>query len=265
MRSMLRKYLALLCVLSCVCCAAARAEEITVIDLHYPSAEELLPVLQPLLNKGEVLTGQGQRLILKANATGRENLQQVIAQLDRAPQRLLITVQQLRSSNDQATGMGASISLGDARRSQVVTKVYSTTDADNDSFEQRIQTVAGQEAFFQVGQARPVVTQRAIVSGQVTSISERTEWQTTQSGFTALARVNGETVSVAIAPRRANADGNQVNFQVANTTVSGRVSEWIEIGGIQEDVQTESQGIVHRTDSRGQGNQRIRIKIDVVP
>jgi hypothetical protein len=146
-----------------------------------------------------------------------------------------------------------------------VTKVYSTTDADNDSFEQRIQTVAGQEAFFQVGQARPVVTQRAIVSGQVTSISERTEWQTTQSGFTALARVNGETVSVAIAPRRANADGNQVNFQVANTTVSGRVSEWIEIGGIQEDVQTESQGIVHRTDSRGQGNQRIRIKIDVVP
>lgn len=265
MKNMVKAYCALFSLFACLCLAAVRAEEITVIDLHYRSAEELLPVLQPLLNKGEVLTGQGQRLILKASTAGRENLQQVISQLDRAPQRLLITVQQLRSGNDQTTGMGASISLGDARRSQVVTKVYSTADANDDAFEQRIQTVAGQEAFFQVGQARPVTTQRAIVSGQVTGISERTEWQTTQSGFSALARVNGETVSVAIAPRRASADGDRVNFQIANTTVTGRLGEWIEIGGVQEDIQTESQGIVHRTESRGQGNQRIRIRVDVVP
>lgn len=265
MNNVIKTYLALLSLFACLYVAAARAEEITVIELHYRSAEELLPVLQPLLNKGEVLTGQGQRLILKASAPGRENLQQVISQLDRAPQRLLITVQQLRSGNDQVTGMGAAISLGDARRSQVVTKVYSTADADSDVFEQHIQTVAGQEAFFQVGQARPVTTQRTIVSGQVTGISERTEWQKLQSGFTALARVNGETVSVAIAPRRASSDGEQVSFQVANTTVSGRLGEWLEIGGVQEDVQTESHGIVHRTESRDQGNQHIRIKVDIVP
>ena len=47
----------LLCLLAVAIASTVRAQSLEVIDLHYRTAQDVIPVLQPLLGSGEALTG----------------------------------------------------------------------------------------------------------------------------------------------------------------------------------------------------------------
>ena len=71
-----------------------QAESLEQIPLHYRMAEELLPILQPLVPPGSVVTGTGNVLFVRADATTLRQVRDAVASLDRAPRQLLITVGQ---------------------------------------------------------------------------------------------------------------------------------------------------------------------------
>ena len=57
-------------------------------------AEELIPILQPLVEPGGVITGTGDTLFVRTSAANLGQLREALATLDRAPRQLFITVGQ---------------------------------------------------------------------------------------------------------------------------------------------------------------------------
>ena len=74
--------------------AAARAQAIEVIDLRFRTADQVLPVLQPLVEPGGALSGQGSQLFLRSSRANATQIRQVLATLDRPPRQLQIHVRQ---------------------------------------------------------------------------------------------------------------------------------------------------------------------------
>jgi type II/III secretion system protein len=79
-----------------VCAAAPNAAfaqaAIETITLHHRSAEQLIPLLQPLVEPGGALSGRDNALYLRASAGNRKQIRALVASLDRAPHRLAIWI-----------------------------------------------------------------------------------------------------------------------------------------------------------------------------
>src|SRR5262245_11805836 len=68
------------------------AQSLEVIDLKYRTAAEVIPVLQPWLEQGGALTGQDYKLFVRASAANVRQLRSALAQIDRKPNQLLVSV-----------------------------------------------------------------------------------------------------------------------------------------------------------------------------
>ena len=102
------KHFASAIVLALIACVAF-AQSLEVIELKHRTAQEIIPVLQPLLAPGGSLTGQDYTLFVRTTSTNLAELKRVVAQLDRAPRQLLVSVrtsaqQDLQRESVQASG-----------------------------------------------------------------------------------------------------------------------------------------------------------------
>ena len=82
-------------------------------------------------------------------------------------------------------------------------------------------------------------------------------------------RVSAATpVSLSISTRRdsvADPNTGAINVQHVDTVVSGRLGEWLELGGIaQESVQRDS-GTVYRRSVSGQDDRKVMLKVEQIP
>src|SRR6188474_1916363 len=76
----------------CLIACPVLAQSLEVIDLKYRTAAEVIPVLQPLLEQGGALTGQDYKLFVRASAANVRQLRDAVAQIDRKPNQLLVSV-----------------------------------------------------------------------------------------------------------------------------------------------------------------------------
>lgn len=97
-----------LALVSCALAAAVLAQSLEVIDLRHRRAEEVIPVLQPLLEPGGALSGKDYKLFVRASAANVAQLRQALAQLDRQPRQLFVSVR--RSTQQEIEREHASIS-----------------------------------------------------------------------------------------------------------------------------------------------------------
>src|SRR5258706_7610217 len=65
-----------------------------VIPLKYRTAEQVMPVLKPLLDKNGSMSGMQNQLIIRTTPANLSDLKQVLASIDTMPRRLVITVRQ---------------------------------------------------------------------------------------------------------------------------------------------------------------------------
>ncbi|MDP1996739.1 MAG: hypothetical protein Q8J90_06040, partial [Gallionella sp.] len=68
--------------------------ELEIIALKHRSAEEVLPVIRPLLDKNAVASGMNYQLILRTSPRNLEEIKRLLESIDVAPRRLKITVLQ---------------------------------------------------------------------------------------------------------------------------------------------------------------------------
>ncbi|MDO8349573.1 MAG: hypothetical protein Q7S94_00280, partial [Gallionella sp.] len=68
--------------------------ELEIIELKHRRAEELLPVIQPLLDKDEMVSGMNYQLILRASSRNTEQIRRLLERIDSLPRQLKITVMQ---------------------------------------------------------------------------------------------------------------------------------------------------------------------------
>ena len=140
---------------------------------------------------------------------------------------------------------------------------------------QTLQVLEGSSGFIRAGQSVPVPQRqvvRTIVNGQVVErVGNAVEYRDVTSGFYVLPRLAGDRVTLEINPQRdtlarpeQNLPSGSVNVQQAATTVSGRLGEWMEIGGVAHSASNQQSTILGSTRETSSDNRRILLKVDEI-
>lgn len=288
----------IMCVIRFVILAAAGASAVVlaqttvleVIPLKYRTAEQVIPIIQPMLASDGSVSGLQNQLVVRTTPANLEEIRRILASVDTRPRRLLITVRQDTDSerNRRAAEVSGSVGndrarvivpgSGDRRGSNMVLHdgddrvrghVLDSRSAASDRNTQTIQVLEGSSAFIRVGQSVPVPRRqvvRSVVGGRmVEQVVDTVEYRDAATGFHALPRVTGERVTLDISPQRDTLNRQipgAVDVQRVITTVSGRLGEWIEIGGLDQSRSEQRSEILGSSSRTGTDNRRVLIKVE---
>jgi type II secretory pathway component GspD/PulD (secretin) len=239
-----------LCLFAVLPALAGAQQELEIITLRHRPLEQVLPALQPLLEAGGTLSGMNDQLILRASRRNREQIRQALAAIDTPRRRLLIRV----SQNRQAASVTAQ---GYAGRG---TQAIGST--------QTVQVVEGGRALILVGQSLPVPLRQSVFGPGGVTVSETIVFRDLGQGFYAAPQLAGDRVTVDISPQfdsPATAGYGSSDTQRLSTTVSGRIGEWLELGGSSQHSDLGQSGSVYR-GSRRSGDQRsVWLQVEELP
>ncbi|ALP53487.1 hypothetical protein Tel_10210 [Candidatus Tenderia electrophaga] len=243
----------------------AMAEEtVKIIALEHRLAAELVPTLEPFVDEQGVLTAKDNKLIIRSSLRNIGEIRELAEQLDQPLQRLLIEVRQPLAGSraaERTTVSGQSESPEQTAR--IVIERHRSAGRDQAASGQRLQVLDGRSAVIKSGQLVPMA-KRQLRDGQAETVIEH---QDVSSGFRVTPHLTGDDrVMLQIAPFSATLDsggGGVINRQQAVTTVSGKLGEWLEIGGISDSQQEQEQEQtrVYATHRRDEQQRRILIKV----
>lgn len=262
MKNALKAWLTAIFVVFACSAGLAMAQHMEVIELNSRTVDEVLPALLPLVEPGGTLTGVNNQLFLRASPRNRDDIKRALAAIDKPARRLIIHVSLDRRSQDSARGAEASgqVVLGSTRRTDVEGRVWDTRSQRGENTAQRVQTIEGGRAFIQLGQSVPVPMRQVLVGPGGAMINEGVVYRDIGSGFYASPRLNGERVTLDISQQAETQDARQraaIDAQRLSTTVSGRLGEWIELGGVGREASSRQAG----SFSAGSGQVRDRRSI----
>jgi type II secretory pathway component GspD/PulD (secretin) len=266
---------------------------VEVILLKYRQADQVIPVLQPLLGREASISNFQNQLVIRATPSELAQVKRVLAGIDTPPRRLLITVRQdadvsgsrreaevsgsIGNNNARVTVPGSSSREGgnvvlrdgdDRLRARVV----DSSQAGGERTAQTVQVLEGYSAFIRAGESQPVRNRqvvRTMVNGQwVDRVVETTDYREATTGFNVRPRLQGEMVTLDIDPQRETFDEQRrgaVNVQRVSTTVSGRLGEWMDLGGISEERSNDSSGILSTRSVRSSDRRGVQVKVELLP
>src|SRR5438876_1706788 len=227
--------------------AAVAQNALEIIALRHRTAEQVIPALQPLLDPGATLSGQGAQLFVRASPANLAELRRALDSIDRPQKRLLISVRFDQALDAASRGIDAS---GRLRAEDSRTRAEERVD-------QRVQALEGARATIYTGESRPVRQRQFIQTPAGVISQEVTVVQETTSGFEVIPRVVGDTVQVQIAQQRVGS--------AAATTASGRLGEWFELGSVAMTAARDDRGIASASRASGGETRRVWIRVDEVP
>ena len=265
----------------------ADGTRIQVIELQGRPAQEMIPLIQPLLDPGETVTGTGYQLILRASPATLDRLEAVVQRLDQPPRRLRITVHrgeldlreqdrleaqlersgseaQVRAGKSGADG-GLVVEQRDERGSASV-RTESTRRLRDAGQHHQVQALEGHPAHIATGIAFPYVSQ--IEHRGPYGSTSGIEYREAASGFYVLARLRGDgQVQLDISPYRealSPRGGGMVETSRLVTRVSGPVGSWLQLGGVGETVGQDSEGYVRSRRTRDRQEEHVWFRVDVL-
>jgi hypothetical protein len=227
-------------------CVSAATE---VVPLNYRTSAELLPVAQSFIGQDGTVSSYGNQLIVNAESRRIEELRALIAQLDIAPRRLLISVDTSDSASRDSSGASPS-------------RIKSYGTASREGGVQQVQTSEGTPALIQVGQSVPLTTSSTDSYGYAQS---NTEYRNVTQGFYVTATVTGDIVHLDISTNRDRLSQERpdtINVQSTDSKVSGRLGEWITLAGQSSNSVADQRGLAQRYSTQGRSDMVLRVKID---
>jgi hypothetical protein len=208
----------------------ARAQyALEILSLRHRTADQVLATLQPLVEPGGALTGQGNQLFVRTSPGNLAELRRALETIDQPARRLEIAVRFDDSFDASRRSLDASGRIG-AGGSRVEVRARDSSTSAQQRVDQRLQVLEGSHAMVYTGQSQPVRERRYIhTPGGVVS-QEVTVLQDTRAGFEVVPRLVGSRVQVDIV------DANGAN--AGYTTASGPLGEWFELGSVATAGQT---------------------------
>jgi type II secretory pathway component GspD/PulD (secretin) len=258
----------------------ADAQELEVIELRHRLAEQVLPVLQPLVEPGGVITGTNSMLFVRTSPGNLEQIRQAVAALDRKPRQLRVTVGQgtVEAGMDAAVQGSATVGSGDvqvgvnrppAGEPGVAVTARRSTQRANLRNLSSVLTLEGTEAFIAVGQSAPVSTTQVTSGWAGPGVVQTTEYRDANTGFYATPRVSGEMVTLDLSPTQQRFTGQPTDRRIATagvtTQVSGRLGEWIRVGGSTDTGRGSSSGLLTRGTRSDESSYSVWVKVEDVP
>lgn len=253
---------------------AAAGDRLEIIELRNRPAEEVIPLVRPLLQPQDALTGTGYQLIIRAAPERIREVRELVRQLDQAQKNLLVTVSAGRAEDLRDREIGASgrienergsVTLGDTDEEGLHGTLRERSTRGQATRASSLRVLEGQSAFIRTGGDVPYVTTAAIITGNRVITSSGVEYRRVETGFYVTPRISGDRVYLHIRPVQQSLQSDQtIATQEAETTISGPVGEWITIGGVAEEERYESSGTVSRQwETRGRDD-AISVKVEVI-
>ncbi len=271
------------CVLAFVLTAMAAvtaARELQVIELRYRPAEEIVPVVQPLLEAGGVLTGADRVLFVNTSPANFEQIRQAVEMLDRRPRQLMVTVGQGTVTRDDGTDLRGTATVGsgnvqvgvnappgdDAGVAVGVRSGSRRADLHNTS---SVRTLEGTETYIAVGQLVPLTTTQVVPGARRPLEYSSTEYRDVSTGFYATVRLRDETVTLEVSPQqqrlRGAATAPVIETAGLVSTVSGPIGEWIPLGAVHEAGSGDTTGLLVWGRRSAESQYSAWVKVDEVP
>ncbi|MBD3620062.1 MAG: hypothetical protein HUJ28_11370 [Chromatiales bacterium] len=253
---------------------AAAGDRLEIIELRNRPAEEVIPLVRPLLQPQDALTGTGYQLIIRAAPERIREVRELVRQLDQAQKNMLVTVSAGRAEDLRDREIGASgrienergsVTLGDTDEEGLHGTLRERSTRGQTTRASSLRVLEGQSAFIRTGGDVPYVTTAAIITGNRVITSSGVEYRRVETGFYVTPRISGDRVYLHIRPVQQSLQSDQtIATQEAVTTISGPVGEWITIGGVAEEERYESSGTASRQwETRGRDD-AISVKVEVI-
>ena len=266
--------------------------ELEIIPLQHRSAEELLPIILPLLDRDGKASGMNSQLILRTSPRNLAEIKRLLEDIDVAPRQLRITVMQNVDSETvkRLTELSGSVSMGrDARLNapggadtggfaaeagqgadRMRARVLSTRSLEDDKKTQQVLVMEGGQALISVGQSVPVSQRQVVRSPWGTQVTDSTQYRDVASGFYVRPRLNGNRVTLEISAQNDMLAPNPGNpaitrTQQVNTTVSGRLGEWMELGDVSRQATNDGSTLSTRSMSDVHERRNVLLKVEEMP
>ena len=257
----------LLLMLICLIPISAHAE-LAVIELGYRSAEELIPALGPLMGPDDVLTGTGYQLIVRADEQTMSEIKSLLEKLDTRPNNLLITVRKRGDYSGSQRGVDTNGGVVITDRDTSVrgsVNVYNDRARRDGYVTQQLRVLEGSQALISAGESTPVRSRQVYRNGRWLSVTDNVEYKDTGNSFYVLPRLQGERVTLEIEPQSSRMlQGQVVEVERAQTTVSGRLGEWISLGTTETSEQQRQRGILSGSTSESSNNVGFEVRVEVI-
>jgi len=247
---------------ACLLAAVTWAQSLTIIDLKYRRAEDLIPVLQPLLEQGGALTGQDYKLFVRTSSSNLTQLRSAVAQLDKQQRQMLVSVRRSTAQDIQREQASASGTFSTRDGVSATVRAGERNLQTNDSSVSSVQVLQGNSAFIATGTSVPVVTAFAVGGGKRPFVAGAVEHRNLQRGFVVTPRLNGDQVILDISQQDERVGGNGIHSQSLSTQVTGRLGSWIQLGGVSESSSSTNSGILSRSYSTGGSELSVWVKVD---
>lgn len=272
--------------------AADEALVMEIIPLRHRLVDDVVPTLRQLVAPGGTVTGMNNQLIIRTTPANMADLQQVLAALDQRLRNLRISVRQdvqahheLREDEFSARvqggdvgvsvgaggvsdGPGARVSAG-GRDLSVDLRNFSTRAREDEGTAHFVTTIEGQPAWIQTGESVPVGQVAIYPTPFGLNRVDSVAYEDVGSGFMVTPRVVGDDgVNLEVSPYRDKfvpGGGGVIDSRGLNTVVTGRLGQWIALGGADRSANDQERGIGYRTRRNAADLYDVWIKVEVVP
>jgi hypothetical protein len=261
-----------------------------IIPLRHALLDDVLPTLRELVAPGGTVTGMQDKLIVRTSPDNLAQLKEVLGALDRRLRQLRISVSQdagreyqwqedalrarIAAGDAAATlggpggthGPGASVSIGDGDN-RVSYRNLTTRGAEDRNASQFVTTVEGSPAWINAGQVVPLANRQLTPTPVGAAVVDSIEYRNVGTGFYVTPRVAGDNVTLEISPYSENLSrqgGGAIDSRGLNTIVSGKLGQWIALGGSGQHGAEQGRGILQRTRGSTSESYDVWVKVDVV-
>lgn len=243
---------------------AADQTILEVIQLKHRTTNEIIPLIDPFLDEQGALSGIRGKLIIRTTPENLQEIKQILNEMDSAPRRLIITVKQdvdratarklLKLSGDirkeeaqvkiaGRTGNRGLVSKNNYGNDSLKVQVFNNQNLERDNNMQHVQVLDGGHALIHIGKSLPIPLRNIIHTPQGTRVIESTQFRDATIGFIVAPSINGNNVTLEVSPQR-NTPNHQlpeaINIQEINTSVSGKLGEWMNLGNMERNRSNQS-------------------------
>ncbi len=250
----------------------ASGSSVEVIPLQNALPEDLIPSIKPLLDEGDRVTSHNNNLVVRTTPQRLEQIKSLIAQLDIPLKQLLISVRtdEGGSHSDYGGSIQTTITKGDVTISNSggksktisspnnhttvqVHKHYGTRGSDNS---QQVRSLEGRPVYISDGRLVPLVSGGGYYGPGI-------EYHDIARGFYATARVHGEHVTLAISRHSDSQENDGIKTGQIDSTVRGRLGEWVLIGSINQSDTQQNRGLAKRYGTTSKNSSQTWIKVEL--
>lgn len=218
--------------------AWADAPSLTVIEVHFRPATELISQLRPLLADGASIMANDHQLLVRTTQSNLEDIRRALSSLDSPRQQLRLTVrervlephQELSLTGITRDHVGASQNTPAKERPA---RILRTGPRPRTTAEQSIYVVEGRWSSLSIFSFHPQPVELAAWSGRTQGSLMTIDPSPNQTRIAVRARMQHGLVIVDIS---SNADGATENSASTagqafySTSVSGQIGEWLTVG-----------------------------------